>query len=108
MTIRKRSVVIGSLVVLVSILYGAAKHYSPSLALYVVEQSLIQKAPPGNNAPCLHERFHAYISAAPDENSQMERLLRISEYLEKVQNVSFEQIDELLAVGKPGKPEISR
>jgi hypothetical protein len=107
MTIRKRSVVIGSLVVLVSILYGAAKYYSPSLVLYVVEQSLMQKAPPGNNVPYLHERLHTYISAAPDKNSQMEKLLRISEYLEKVQNVSLEQIDELLAVGKPGKPEIS-
>jgi hypothetical protein len=100
--------VIGSLVVLVSVLYGAAKHYSPSLVLYVVEQSLIQKAPPGNNLPCLHQRLRTYISAAPDKNSQMEKLFRISEYLERVQHVSFEQIDELLAVGKPENPGISR
>ena len=108
MTIQKRSLVIGSFFAIASVLYGAAKYYSSSLVLYVVEQSLIQKAPPGNNADSLHERFHAYISAAPDKSSQMERLLRISEYLERVQHLSFEQLDGLLAVGKPEKPGISR
>ena len=102
MTIRKRTLVLGSLVAFASVLYGAARYYSPSLIFYVVEQSLTQKAPPGNSVPSFHERLHAYISAAPDKNSQMKKLLRISEYLERVQYVSFEQIDELLAVGKPG------
>jgi hypothetical protein len=85
MTIQKRSLVIGSLFVFASVLYGAAKHYSPSLVRYVVEQSLLQKAPSGANPASLHERVNTLLSAAPDKDTQMERLLRISEYLEKVQ-----------------------
>ena len=106
MTIQKRSLVIGSLFVFASVLYGATKHYSPSLIRYVVEQSLIQKAPPGTNPASLHERVHALLSAAPDKKNQMERLLRISEYLEKVQRLNFEQIDQLLAVDGPEKSGI--
>jgi hypothetical protein len=107
MTIRKRSLVIGSLFVFASVLYGAAKHYSPSLVRYVVEQSLLQKAPSGTNTASLHERFNALLSAAPDKNTQMERLLRISEYLEKVQRLNFEQLNQLLAVDRSEKSGIS-
>jgi hypothetical protein len=102
MTIRKRSLVIASLFAVASVFYGVAKYYSPSLIFYVVEQSLIQKAPPGTDQATLQERFHARISAAPDKRSQMEELLRIAEYLEKVQRLTSEQLDELLAVGRPG------
>jgi len=102
MTIQKRSLVIGSIFAIAFVLYGAAKHYSPSLVFYVVEQSLIQKAPFGSDAVILHESFHTYIYSAPDKNSRMERLLRISQYLEKIQRLRFEDLSELLAVGKPG------
>ncbi len=101
MTIRKRSLVIGCLLVIALVIYGAAKYYSPSLIRYVVEQSLIQKAPSGARPDILHERFRAHLSAAPNQNSQMESLLRISESLEKVQRLSFEQLDQLLAVDGP-------
>jgi hypothetical protein len=107
MTISKRSLVIGSLLVCASVLYGAAKYYSPSLVRYVVEQSLLQKAPSDTSTASLHERFIALLSAAPDKNTQMERLLRISEYLEKVQRLNFEQLDQLLAVDRPEKSGIS-
>jgi hypothetical protein len=107
MTIRKRSLVIGSLFVCASVLYGAAKYYSPSLVRYAVEQSLLQKAPSGTDAAALHKRFNALLSAAPDKDTQMERLLRISEYLEKVQRLNFEQLDQLLAADRPEKSGIS-
>jgi hypothetical protein len=107
MTIRKRSIAIGLLFVCASVLYGAAKYYSPSLVRYVVEQSLLQKAPSGTNNASLHERFSALLSAAPDKDTQMERLLQISEYLEKVQRLNFEQLDQLLAVNRPEKSGIS-
>jgi len=104
MTIQKRLLVIGLLFVVASVLYGAAKHYSPSLVLYVVEQSLLQKAPSGIGSDSVHARFHAIISAAPDKSSKMKRLLRISEYLEKVQFLNLEQVDQLLTLNEPEKP----
>ena len=100
MTIRKRSIVVVSLFVIASVLYGASKYYSPSLVLYVVEQSLMQKAPPGINASLIHERFRARVFSAPDQASRMERLLRISEYLEKVQHLTLKELDELLVVDR--------
>ncbi len=100
MTIRKRSLVIGSVLAIALVLYGAARYYSPALVLYVVEQSLMQKAPSGINTSLLHERFHAHVFSAPDKTSRMERLLRISESLEKVQHLTFEQLNNLLAVDK--------
>jgi hypothetical protein len=100
MTIRKRFTIVLALLVISSILYGAAKYYSPSLVLYVVEQTLVQKAPPGTNPVLLHERLHALLEASPDQNAKMTRLLRISEQLEKVQNLTHEDLDELLAIEK--------
>ncbi len=108
MTIQKRSVVLGSLFVMASICYGAAKHYSPSLIYFVVEQSLLQKSPSGIDSNSLRERFQAVISAAPDKSSKMERLLRISEYLEKVQLLSSDELNQLLAIEKPEKPRVLR
>ena len=100
MTIRKRSIVIGSIFAIASVFYGAARYYSPSLVLYVVEQSLMQKAPTGINTSLLRERFRTHVFSAPEKASQMGRLLRISESLEKVQHLTFEQLNELLAVDK--------
>jgi hypothetical protein len=108
MTIRKRSLVIAILFAIASVLYGAARHYSPSLVLFVVEQSLLQKAPSGIDPASVHERFHACVAAAHDQNSQMQRLLQISEYLEKVQRLSLEQMDQLLTPDTAVKPVSSR
>jgi hypothetical protein len=100
MTIQKRSIVIAMLLLFSSILYGAARHYSPSLILFVVEQSLAQKAPSGTDWTQLHERFHLFLSAIPDQNARMEKLLRISQFLEKVQQLTQEDLNELLTVEK--------
>jgi hypothetical protein len=105
MTIQKRSIVVVMVFAFASVLYGAAKYYSSSLILYVAEQSLIQKAPPGTDPVALHQRLSALLSAAPDQKSKMEKLLRLSEYLEKVQHLSPEEMDKLLAAEKPGGPD---
>ena len=102
MTIRKRSMVVITLGILALAFYGAARHYSPALVLHVVVQSLTQKAPLETDPILLQARLHKLLSAAPDEKAQMEKLLRISGYLEKVQRLTPEELDELLAVEKPG------
>jgi hypothetical protein len=97
MTIQKRSIVIAALFALASVFYGVARHYSPYLVLYVVEQSLAQKAPSGTDSNLLRARLHALLSVTPDQDAQMKRLLRISQYLEKVQSLTPEELDKLLA-----------
>ena len=81
-------------------LYGAGRHYAPSLIRYIVEQSLIQKAPSGADPVCLQNRLRAVLSKTPDRNAQTQRLLQISEYLEKVQFLTPEDLDSLMAPEK--------
>ena len=102
MPIQKRLIILSVLFAFAAVLYGAAKYYSPSLILYVVEQSLEQKAPSGTDSIMLRERLHALLGAIPDKNAQMEKLLRISNYLEKVQSLTPDELKDLLAVGRPG------
>jgi hypothetical protein len=97
MTIQKRSIVVGVLLAFAFTLYGAAKHYSPSLILYIVEQSLVQKAPSGTDIAHLHAHLNALLSATPDQNARMRMLLRISESLEKVQTLTPGELDKLIA-----------
>jgi hypothetical protein len=102
MTIRKRSLVMALLLVVAAVLYGAARHYSPFMVEYVVQQTLIQKAPSGTDRVSLNLRFRALLSAAPSNQVRMERLLRISEYLEKVQSLTPGELEDLMAVA-PGR-----
>jgi hypothetical protein len=101
MTAKRRVNIFGVFVALAFILYGAAKYYSPFLVYHVVEQSLIQKAPAGTDSAQIQKRLHAALATAPDQNAQMRRLLRISEYLEKVQLLTPEELDKLTAIEKP-------
>jgi hypothetical protein len=100
MTFQNRSIVVAILLAFASIGYAAAKYYSPSLVLHIVQQSLIQKAPSGKDSILLQKRLQALISSAPNQKTKMEELLRISEYLEKMQRLTPEELDELLSIEK--------
>jgi hypothetical protein len=76
------------------------------LVLYVVKQSLVQKAPSGKDSILLQERLQALLSATPDQKTQIEDLLRISGYLEKVQRLTPEELNELLSIEEPGKSPV--
>jgi hypothetical protein len=80
-----------------SVLYGAAKYYSSSIILYVTEQSLIQKAPSGTDPIRIHERLSDFLSTAPDQRAKIQRLLKISSYLEKIQRLAPEELNRILA-----------
>lgn len=97
MTIQRRSMVVGAFLAFAFILYGTAKFFSPALILYVVEQSLIQKAPAGSNTVQLHLQLHALLDKHPDQSAKTKRLLQISGYLEKVQHLTPEEVNALLA-----------
>jgi hypothetical protein len=98
MTIQKRSMIVAILGILALASYGTAKYYSPVLVLHTVEQSLMQKAPLGTDPTWLQGRLHALLSSARDKNARMEKLLGVSAYLEKVQRLTPEELDELMAV----------
>ena len=91
MTIQKRASVLSALLALALILYCGARYYSSDLIYHVVEQSLIQKAPPGIDAPAA--RLRALVGAEPDKKARVQKLLRISEYLEKIQRMTHEEWD---------------
>jgi hypothetical protein len=100
MAIQKRLIIAGVALAFALIVYGAGRYFSPFLIQYVVEQSLIQKAPAGKDPVYLRERLRTLMSAIPDQNTRMKRLLRISEYLEKTQFLSPEDLDRLLVPEK--------
>lgn len=97
MAVRTRWIIAAAVLFLASALYGAGRYYSPFLIQYVVEQSLIQRAPAGADPVYLQKRLRAVLSAIPDRGAKMQRLLRISEYLEKTQSLTREDVDKLMA-----------
>ena len=100
MTVQKRLITACTLLAFASILYGAGRHYSPALIRHVVEQSLIQKAPSGADPVYLQNRLRAILSKIQNRDAQTQKLLQISEYLEKVQFLTPEDVDSLMAQGK--------
>jgi hypothetical protein len=102
MTIQKRSAILGIIVALILILYGAAKFNSFYLVEYVVEKTLIQKAPSGTDPAEIHKRLQGLLAAAPDRNAEFEMLFRISEQLEKVQELSPRALEEVLEAESRG------
>jgi len=102
MTIQKRSIVMALIVLFFAMLYGIAKFNSPFLVEYVVEQTLIQKAPPGTDPVKIHERLQELLAQAPDRRSRIDLLFRISMHLEKVQSLSHQDLSDLLEVEEPG------
>ena len=93
MTIQKRAVIMSVLLALALILYCVARYYSPNLIHHVVEQSLIQKAPPHVDPPMARRRLESLLRAEPDKKARLHRLLKISEYLEKIQRITPEEWD---------------
>jgi hypothetical protein len=98
MTIKRRFAIMIALLILAFIVYGAAKFYSPSLVFFVVEQTLIEKAPPGTDPVQLRKQLRILVSAAPNQNARMEKLFRISAYLEKFQLLTPEQLNEVMEI----------
>jgi hypothetical protein len=76
--------------------YAIAKYYSPSLVAHVVKQALIEKAPAGMSPALVRERFEKLMAADPS-NDKLEKMLALSNYLEKVQKLTPAELERLLA-----------
>jgi len=98
MSFRWRAGTVGMLFVVSLAAYGTARFFSHSLAIYVVEQALIQKAPAGTDPTLLRTRFHALLAAVPDSKAKLAKVLAMSQYLEKIQTLTREELEQLLSV----------
>jgi hypothetical protein len=95
-TFKQRITILGILAILFLGFYGVARSFSPAIVAYVVEQSLLQKAPDGMSPTQARKRFETWLSVARPEDKLM-KLLDLSRYLEKVQKLTAEELDRLLA-----------
>jgi hypothetical protein len=96
MTFRNRLMVVSLLGAAAVTAYGAGRYYSPALISYVVEQALVQKLPQGVDPEEARGRYRDLMGSIPDRKSRLEKLLFLSQYLEKLQILTREELDQLL------------
>ena len=104
MSFRARTAVIALLGTLAATGYGLARRHSPRLVAWVVEEALVQKAPRGTDVAALRRRFRGMVDGIEDPRARLERLLSISQNLEKVQSVAPAELGPLLAEPAPVHP----
>jgi len=76
--------------------YWGARHYSPALISYVVEETFIRKAPEGISPDQARQRFRDYLGSLPEGRIRVERLLAVSQRLEKIQKLEIPEFERLL------------
>ncbi len=92
----RRLWILGLLATLTLASYAALRHYSPALVAYVVEQTLIQKAPDNVDPSEVRARFGAWLETIPQGSARLERLFALSQQLEKVQKLRTAELNRLL------------
>jgi len=108
MSFRARSRIMALTAILGAGAYWGARHYSPALISYVVEETFIRKAPQGISPDQARLRLRDYLASLPDGRTRVERLLEVSQRLEKIQKLELPEFERLLeSEGKtplePGK-----
>jgi hypothetical protein len=96
MTFRQRTLILTGVGILAIGAYAIARFYSTALVSFVVEEALIQKAPAGSDNGRIRVRFHDLIQSLPDHRSRQQRLMEISQYLEKIQRLDPAGLERLL------------
>jgi hypothetical protein len=89
----------GLLLTLALASYCAVLHYSPRLVAFVVQESIMQKAPEHADPNLVRARFQALLDAAPDDDTRMQTVLAMSQQLEKVQKLNDLELEQLLGKG---------
>ncbi len=108
MALKLRLIVAGLVMGLGLSALAVATHYSGPMIAYVVEEALVQKLPAGSNSRLARSEFHAMLAQIPDQKERLERLLAISQYLEKLQVLEPRDMDRLLAPETIATPEDRR
>ena len=88
------------ILVLGLISYVLARSCAPAIIEYVVEETLVQKAPHDVDPAVVRARLAAALAARADRDTKLEFLLDVARSLEKYQKLTPQEIDRLL----PAKP----
>jgi hypothetical protein len=96
MPFRRRMIVVAALVALAAVAYITSSYYSASLTTYVVEQALLQKLPQEADPGSVKMRLQKMLGSLPDRKARLQKLLSMSQYLEKLQRLTPRELDELL------------
>lgn len=96
MSFSRRLCTVGILLALAMVAYAVASRYSAKIVIYVVEQTLIQKSPPGSDPTVVRQRFRAHMEALSGEDAKLQKALTLSQYLEKFQRLSSFQLESLI------------
>src|SRR5262245_42726912 len=98
MTFRQRTLMLLGLGIVACGAYAITRVYATALVTYVVEESLIQKAPEGADPGQIRARFQGIIHSLPDRSSRLQRLMEMSQVLEKVQRLDQDGVERLLSI----------
>jgi len=82
--------------------YLAASFCAPSIVAYVVEETLIQKAPPGTDLRILRLRPEKRLAGCSNKAARLERLLEIAQTLERTQRLTPGQLESALKTCQGG------
>ncbi len=104
MRLKQRLVVSGLFAAIALSSFAVAKHFSSSMIAYVVEEALVQKLPSGYDPQLARSKFRSVLSELPDRKARVEKLLSMSQYLEKLQVLEPREVDQLLTVERAGGP----
>jgi hypothetical protein len=102
MTLRRRLGIAVLLMLPAMVAYALGRYYSPDLISLVVEQSLVEKAPPGTDSKTIQSRFQSLMAGYDTREAKMSALLQLSQYLEKIQQLSLPELEALLRGTPPG------
>lgn len=101
MHIRKRSLIVILVLFAVAIsALAALQHYKLPLIHVIVVNAIIQKAPPDYPEADIHQVFQEVLLKAQRnerEDEYVASMLRLSQRLEKIQKLSSNEVDSLLA-----------
>ncbi|MFB3904027.1 MAG: hypothetical protein ACE15E_11285 [Acidobacteriota bacterium] len=103
----KRTTIVAATVILVSGigLIVALNHYKLALIHVIVENALVQKAPasyPYGRIRQVFEENYRKARRLGRENVYLDRLLKVSQRLEKIQRLESRQVEEVLLELDPG------
>ena len=108
MTLRKRSLILAVVLMLLMAVYGMARYYSEGLIHYVVEHAFLMRASDSMDVNRLRKDFRAHVALFPPGKARLQRLLEISHYLEKFQKLKESDLEHYLlrppAVSPPAGP----
>ena len=102
MTLRRRLGIAVLLVFPGFAAYVLGRYYSPDVIAFIVEHTLVEKSPPGTDPESVKSRFRNMIAGCTTADLRMQILLQLSQYMEKVQELSVPELESLLRGIPPG------